>query len=215
MLVIIIGVVFVLIKFLHIPPSIGVILITTSWVLPFIFQKKIKDRFTKNALVEFNDNSFSIATSNLNDDAMISNMNYNWDEVKAFKFYFTPSKLTYLSIYLKDGSHKQFGFKDNKTEVESINGESVFSIFYFFVKNYNKYNPKGEEINFVPGLLAKPIGIILLCVLAVLIITDIILHVFKYDNNIGFLIFGTGLFFGLLVQRTQQKKLFKRMIRLD
>jgi hypothetical protein len=214
-LALIIVIAFILVRFLYVPSYIGVILIISSWILPFFFQKRIKNKFTKNVLLEFSDSMFSIVTSDLNNTETTSTLNYNWNEIKAYKFYFTPSKLTYLDIYLKNGTHKKFGFKDNKTEEESINRESVFSIFYSFVKTYNVDKPCNEKINFVPGLFAKPIGVILLCVLAALIIVDIILHVLKYDNNIGFIIFGATIFLGLLVSRAQQKKLYERMIRLD
>lgn len=210
-IVILIGVNFLLVRFLKMPTDLGFILLIVTFISPFLLQKKLKQKFTKNVSLVFDDSSFSITTSNLNNAEIKSSSTYNWNEIKAYKFNFTPSKLTYLDIYLKDGTHKQFGFKDNKTEEESIKDESVFSIFYSYVKTYNADKPDNEKINFVPGLFAKPTGFILLSMLAVLIAADIILHVLKYDNNIGFIILGASIFLGLLVQRTQQKRFYERM----
>jgi hypothetical protein len=201
-------------RLLNISPGLGVVLVITFWVSPFLFQKKIKNKFTKNALLEFDNNSFSITTSNLNNTEITSTLTYNWNEIKAYKFTFTQSKLTYLDIYLKDSKHKEFGFKDNKTEDESINSESVFSIFYSFIKAYNINKQGSEKINFVPGLFTKPSGVILLCVLAALIVADIILHELKYDNNIGFIIYAVAIFLGLLGRRIQQRKFYERMSKL-
>jgi Flp pilus assembly protein TadB len=202
-------------RLLNIQPILGVFIVIIMWVLPFAFQKKIKSNFTKNALLEFDNYNFSITTSNLNNDKKVSTLTYNWNEIKAYKFYFTPSKLTYLDIYLKDGKQKEFGFKDNKTEEESINGESIFSIFFSFIQAYNLNKEDSEKINFAPGLFVKPVGVILLFILVALIITDIILHILKYDNNIGFIIFSTTIFLGLLGRRIQQKKFYERMSRLN
>lgn len=201
--------------YLNISPSIGVVIVITFWISPFVFQKKIRNKFTKNALLEFDDNSFSITTSNLNDNEKASTLSYNWDEIKAYKFYFTDSKLTYLDIYLKNGKFKEFGFKDNKTEEESINNESVFSIFYSFIKKYNADKPHNEKIYFAPGFLVKPVGIFLLFILAALIAIDITLHILKYESNIGFIIFATALFLGLIGKRIEQKRLYERMRKLD
>jgi hypothetical protein len=200
---------------MFVPPFIGVTLVAIFWVSPFIFEKKIKDKFTKNALLDFDNDNFSITTSNLNDDKAASTLTYHWNELKAYKFYFTGSKLTCLNIYLKNGKRREFGFKDNKTEEESINGESVFSIFYSFIKKYNTDKPDTEKIIFAPGLMAKPAGGLLLFILAALIATDITLHILKRENNIGFIVFASALLLGLLVKRMQQKRLYERMTRWD
>lgn len=108
-----------------------------SLTLPFISQRKIKNFFTKNAILVFDTFSFSIELRRLKDNEPSKEIKYNWDDIKAYKFYFTPSKLTYVDIYFKNGGWKEFGFKDNKTEEESISSESIFSIFRNYVKQYN------------------------------------------------------------------------------
>ncbi|MEP6684591.1 MAG: hypothetical protein ABJA35_15075 [Parafilimonas sp.] len=196
---------------LKIPAGIGVIIVIIFWVSPFFFEKRIKKIFTRKALLEFNNDCFSVAISKLGCDEIQKTLTYEWGEIKAYKFYFTPSKLTYLDIYLKNGVHKEFGFKDDKTEEESIKSESVFSIFYSFIKEYNSDKKDVEKIKFLSGVFATKKGVILLCVLASLIIIDITLHILKYDSNIGFLIFGGATLLGLIVKRKQQQNFYKRM----
>lgn len=51
---------FFLIKFLHLLPSIGVIIIICLWLTPFLFQKRIKDLYTKRAIISFDNEIFQL-----------------------------------------------------------------------------------------------------------------------------------------------------------
>lgn len=184
-------------------------------IAPFLFQKRIKNLFTNKAIVGFDNESFSITTYNLNNEDQEKKLIYKWDELRSYKFYFTPSKLTFMNIYLKNGISKEFGFKDNKTEDESIKGESIYSIFRSFVKQYNSNKEANEKIVFARGFLTTSKGLIILYCLGTLVIVDIILHFTKYDTHIGFLIIGTAMFLGLIAKRKQQKAFYKKMSNVD
>lgn len=183
-------------------------------IVPFLFQKRIKDLFTKRAIISFDNESFSITTYSLNNEEEVKKIIFKWDELKSYKFYFTPRKLTYMDIYLKNGTPKEFGFKDNKTEEESINGESIYSIFRSFVNQYNSDKEANEKIDFSPGFLTTGKGLFILCCLGTLIIVDIILHITKYDTHIGFLIIGAAMLLGLIAKRKQQKAFYEKMSNL-
>ncbi len=202
-------------RFLNLPPVLGVFLIILIWVLPFFFEKKIKAKFTKNVLLEFNNDHFSLSILKLGNEESTKNLSFKWDEIKSYKFYFTPSKLTYLDLFFKNGTFKEFGFKDDKTEEESIKTESVFSIFYAFVNAYNLGKEEEFKIHFIPGLFARKTGSIILWILGLLTVTDIILHILKYNTNYGFIIFGATFFLSILAKRSQQKSFYERMIKLD
>lgn len=202
-------------RYLKLPAGVGVFLIIIFWILPFFFEKRIKLKFTKSVLLEFNMDYFSFSTSKINSEKIIKTMYFKWDELKSYKFYFTPSKVTYLDLYFKKGSFKEFAFKDDKNQEESIRDESVFSIFYSFVKAYNLNKSEEEKIRFVPGLFARKTGVIILYILALLTLTDIILHILSYNSNYGFIVFGSIFFLTVLAKRSQQKKFYEQMIKLD
>jgi hypothetical protein len=210
------GIIFLLVRFVHIPPSFGAILIISSMILPFLFKKKIKNIFTKRCTLKLDSNGFSIRISNLMNDFNSNELIYKWDEIKSYRFYFSSSKLTYLNIYLKNGSSKKLGFIDNKNEKESINEESVFSVFINFIQKYNANKVEDDEkITFVPGPLITLTGLIILYVFGLFIVTDIILYIANYKLNAGFLIMSIFTLLALLAQRNQQLKFYERMKKLQ
>jgi len=184
-------------------------------LIPFIFEKRIKRFFTKNALIEFNARFFSLQLRHIKDNTIIKETKYNWNDIKAYKFYFTPSRLTYMDIYFKKGGWKEFGFKDNKTEEESINGESIFSIFRDYVKQYNSDKEQNEKIILKPGFLTTSSGTFFMVCIAILILTAITFILFKNPRSFPFLIMSIFIFIPLLVKRSQDKKLYEKMSKLD
>ncbi len=180
-------------------------------IIPFLFQKKIKNLFTKRAVIGFDSENFSITTHNLDNDDKVKKIAYRWDEVKSYKFYFTASKITYMDIYLKNGSSKEFGFKDNKTEQESIKVESIYSIFRTYINLYNTNKGDSEKIDFAAGFLTTFKGLIILYFLGILVVADIILHITKYDTSVGFLIMAFFMLITLIAKRKQQQKFYKKM----
>jgi Flp pilus assembly protein TadB len=186
-----------------------------SLILPFIFQKKIKRYFTRDAFLEFDDSSFSITLKKVNKEATIKVLKYNWDDIKAYKFYFTPSKLTYLDIYFKKSRWKEFGFKDDKTEEESMNSESVFSVFRSFVKRYNSTNELNGKIILKPGFLTTNVAGLFIIIVVGFIILASILVIFKNPKSFPFLLMGIFIFIPLLVKRSQDKKNYEKVSKLD
>lgn len=186
-----------------------------SLTLPFIFQKKIKRFFTKDALLEFDDLSFCIELRKLKNNKVIKESKYNWNDIKAYKFYFTPSKLTYLDIYLKNGSWSEFGFKDNKTEDESINSESIISTFRAFVRRYNSEKEQNDKIILRPGFLTTASGTFFMLCVAVLILTAIIFALIKSPKSLPFLLMSIFIFIPLVIKRRQDKKFYEKMNKLE
>lgn len=187
----------------------------SSLILPFLFQKKIKNYFTREASIEFDKSFFIINIMKFNSHEILKVLKYNWDEIKAYKFYFTPSKLTYLDIYLKDGSWKEFGFKDNKTEEESINSESIFSVFRSFANQYNLNKELYDRIALKPGFLTTNTGLFVLIFIGFIAAVASILVLFKSPKSFPFLLMGIFIFIPLLVKRTQDKKFYEKMSKLD
>lgn len=189
--------------------------LTLLFISPFLFEKKIKDFFTKRVFLKFDSQAFSITLCNLKSDNGMKEMVYKWDELKAYKFYFTSRKFTYMDIYLKNGTHRKFGFKDNKTEEESIKQESVFSLFRSFVKQYNSDKEPDQEINLKAGFLTTKIGTLLLWGICLLILIAIIIHIVKDIKSFPFLLIGVCAVIPLILKRKQEKSLYEKLSNLD
>lgn len=192
--------------------GIGVVIVCLS---PLLYQKKFKRRFTKDVDMAFDSNGFYFKFYNLESKGKVELLNYNWDDIDSYKFYFTPSKFTGLDIYCRNGKNKRFIFLDNKTQEESIKQKSIFSIFRFYIKDYNLSKTKEGKIIIRPGFLTTKVGTLVIWCCGILIIASIILHISKFNASIPFLIIGICSFFPLLLKRRQDKKMYEQMSNLD
>ena len=176
---------------------------------PLFFLQKIKSLFTYDAQLVFDTDGISITLSG--NDGKERTYTYRWDNVKAYKFYFTPSKLTYLDIYPRTGNFKEFGFKDKKSEDLSIKEESVFSLFRSFVRQYNQDKAGDERIQLTPGFLTTPGGTGILVGTGLLIISAAVIH-FTQGGRFTPLFFMAFIFFlPLFAKRSSDKSLYERM----
>jgi hypothetical protein len=180
--------------------------------LPFFFQKRIKNFFTKRAFLEFDDFRISIKVYQHNNDFNTNKLIFNWHEIKSYKIYFSPSKITILTFYFKNGSSKTFGFKDNKTFDEAMEGESVFYIFYSFVNRYNLNKDTNKKINLTRSFLSSKHGTIALAFEAVFIISAFFLHIIKQPNSSFLtLLLGFSIVIQQIVKRKSENKLYNKI----
>lgn len=197
-------------------PIIGAIGIGCLFIVPFLLEKKIKKIFTTRAFLTFNDKTVSIVISHLTDDVVSKELAFSWDEIKSYKIYFSPAKNTLLTIYLNNGTSQMWNFKDNKTFDEAVSEESVFSLFYFFVKQYNANKESDKKIVLIPGYLTTQSGTILLCFIATLIIAAVIVHIIKQPNtSVLSLLVGFSILVQQIVKRKQEKALYNKIEELD
>ena len=120
-------------------------------ILPYIFKKRIKSLFTNRVLLDFSDEHFSASIYRSENDNAKSKIIFTWDYIKSYKFYFTPNKLTYLSLKLKNGITREIGLKDGTNEEEPIRNESILSVFRLFVKQYNLDQQHSDKIILAKG----------------------------------------------------------------
>ena len=109
---------------------------------------------------------------------------------------------------------KEFGFKDNKTEDESINSESIFSVFRTFVKQYNSDKELDDKIALNPGFLTTNAGTFFMLFEGILILFAAILVLFLHPKSFPFLLMSIFIFIPLLVKRKQDKKFYEKMSNL-
>ncbi|WP_158797323.1 hypothetical protein [Pedobacter sp. L105] len=123
--------------------------------VPFLFQKKFKSIFTRRVELEFNNQSFLIEEYKLKDDVLVKELNISWSDIKFYKCSFSTSKITYLVVFFKDGSSKSFSFIDEKNQDQAINEKSGFSLFFYFVNQYNLDHQSEEGISLKPIFLQR------------------------------------------------------------
>ncbi|WP_158800612.1 hypothetical protein [Pedobacter sp. L105] len=197
-------------------PIIGAIGIGCLFILPFLLEKKIKKIFTTRAFLTLNEENFSIVTSHLTNDITIKELDFSWDKIESYKVYFSPSKNTLLTIYLNDGTSQMWNFKDNKTFDEAASEESVFSLFYSFVKQYNENDKLDKKIVLTPGYLTTKSGTTLLYGISILIIAAVIIHIIKQPNtSVLSLLVGFSILVQQIVKRKQEKALYNKITQLD
>src|SRR5882757_9042972 len=97
--------------------------------------------------------------------------------MSSFKFYFSDSDVTYLTIYLNDQSIRRLSFNDKKNPNNAITELSIFSIFYYFVSQYNRADGQDAKISMEPGFFAIKFGEYVIYVLVMLDIVAISFYI--------------------------------------
>lgn len=203
-------------RLLNIPDTIFAIWIICLFILPFIFERKIKLIFTKKVLLEFDDLSFSIKLFQSKNEKEEKQLSFNWSDIKSYKFYFTSSKNTILTLYFRNGAIKTWGFKDNKTSNEAIAGEGLFNIFHNYIKQYNLNKNNDQKIVLNLGLLNSKAGTFLIYSEIAIIISGFIFHLIMHpQSSFLTLLMGISLVTQQYFKRRQEKELYYKICKLD
>lgn len=197
-------------------PIIPVIGFICLCIFPFVFEKRIKQIFTKQVFLEFNDLSFSITKYHLKREIEEGQLNIKWSDIKSYKFYFSPAKNTILTIYLRNGISKTWNFKDNKTSQEAIGRESLFSFFHSYIKQHNASKWDNERITLFQGFLNSKTGSIIIYSEIILVILGSLFHLIMHPQS-SFLtiLMGGSLVTQQLLKRKQERALYNRISKLD
>ncbi|WP_158798768.1 hypothetical protein [Pedobacter sp. L105] len=146
-------------------------------VLPFIFLKKFRKPFVKKSVITLSKTSILIQIfDNATGDVKEEN-EYLYQDIKS---YFTTEAFrdhsSFLKIYFKDGSNRQYSFVEQK-----INDES--DIIYRVkdhVKIYNEDNPVNGRIELQPTFFSTKVGRHMLGIIGLLwLATTIILIIYS------------------------------------
>jgi len=190
-----------------------------GWVIissvPFLFQKSFKNYFTRRVELEFDNQEFLVKEYNLDTDVLINELNFFWADIQSFKCSFSSSNTIYLVIYLKGGSSKSFSFKDEKDQEEALNEKSVFSIFYYYVRQYNSDKKQEEEITLKPGFLTTKPGAFVLYSLVILAVIGIVIHFVLAPKTFMLSFMSFFIIMGLLVKRKTDKDLYNKINKLE
>jgi len=199
-------------RWLHIPASIGVGWIIFIFILPFVFEKRIKQSFTNRVIIELDNTSFSIKKYVVRNDIPTHQPSFFWRDIKSYKVYFSPAKNTIVTIYFKNGTSKTWGFKDNKSSHEAINGDSLFTAFFSQIKQYNIGKNDNEKITLIHGFFDTKFGNTILWVEIVTIILGFGIHLFlNPQSSFLTLLLGSGLVIQQLLKRKQERIIYDKI----
>jgi len=124
------------------------------FLVPFIFEKRIRKPFCKNAEVQFFEEYFSVTMSNI-DSGEVEYTDVNkYSEIDSFITSFNPKNDMYsLRLYFKDASNIKYTFCGTRYSNVSYAGQGVYlpksrvlhtdisEIFFLYAKEYNNANP--------------------------------------------------------------------------
>ncbi|MBC7422946.1 MAG: hypothetical protein H7334_05760 [Ferruginibacter sp.] len=195
---------------------IGIWLPILVLALPIIISKRFKRNFTKDSILKYSDLNFKILFYTLKYDVLIEEKNFPWEEIEAYRFYFSPKLTTSLTLYLKNKKSPTFIFLDNKTYEQSIQEESVFSSFYDAMKEYNRGVPTENKIQPRGGfIVTKTAGLIIWIEVAVIILAFILHLIYHSLNHSYYLILAIGFLLPQIVSRAQNRKMYEKISGLD
>ena len=192
-------------------PIIGIL----GWVIvssvPFFYQKRFKQLFTKQVDLEFTDEYFGIKEYALNEDANGKEIIIKWGNIQSYTFNFSATNVTYLAIYLFDGSINRFSFKDEKDQNHLEKELSIFSIFFYFIDQFNRANESAARIMMKPGFLITKTGKFIIYGLVMLDIVAITIHIILNPGTSMFSFMGAFIILGLIVKRKTDKAFFNKI----
>ena len=175
--------------------------------IPFLFQKKFQNLFSREAFLEFDNEKFYV--KELKNDILKRESFILWSETKYYKCNFTESNKTFLTIYLKNGKKYNFIFCDNKNQEQAISEKSVFSIFYFYVTNYNS-TQTDEGITITQGFFSTKQGTVVLWIITIIVVIALIKH-FISHTPIYQLLMPISILVGLFLKREGDKKIAENL----
>jgi len=207
------GLLILIIRPLHMP-GLGVVIWIVISIVPFLFQKRFKEVFTRNIELIFDNQSFIIQEYDIKNGGLIKQATIPWAEMEYFKCSFS-SEVTYLTIGLRDGSTNNLSFKEEKTQEQIINEKSVFSVFYYYVRQYNSDKEPGDKIALKPGFLTTKSGAFVLFGVAILAVVAIVIHFVLAPKTFGLSFMSFFIIIGLLVKRKTDKDLYNKINQLE
>jgi hypothetical protein len=183
--------------------------------IPFLFQKKFKKIFTYKLVLDFSIEYLLIREYSLKNARLSKESKIPWTEIRAYKFYVSASGTTYLNIYLRNGPARHLSFKENKDQKAILYKKSAFSIFYYFVSDYNSREASQERIQIEPGFFTTRSGEYVLYSLIILSVIAVTLHLIFSPRTSMFSFVGVFITLGLLAKRRSDKLLYNLIAGLE
>ncbi len=214
-LVLMLGIFLILTIVRSLQSEIAIYILVPIWIsMPLFFQEKIKDLFRNKVKLGIDEKAVTISILDRM-DVVQKETTFYWDEIKSYKFYFSQTNVSFLTIYFKNGSSNSFTFVDEKTQEKAIKEKSVFSIFHYFVSVYNQGKEADDSIAFTPGLYNTKAGVIgVVSFFSIILISIFASLKYKPDMVVVPALFGVSMFLALLGKRVGDNNMKKAIDQL-
>ena len=175
-----------------------------------LFQKKFRDGFTKNAVVDFSNDSIKVELFNRNTNNLEKTDEYKYNAIKSFKAQDSSrDDSCILKLSLEDGSTVLYTFLGQGTAKNQID---IMGLIFTSINSYNDTQDTENRITITPNFFATKVGTITVLFLTVLLILAIIIQLIYNPKTIPFsLIPGISLFAIIITQRKRDVDQLKRM----
>src|SRR5579862_1336642 len=107
-------------------PTLGILGTILLLFLPVLFAKKFKKSTEYDALLGFSESQFYMNSYRLDSDEIVGREEFQLEDMRAFRFYFSRKLTTSLSMYFKSNKNRTIIFNEGLTYEESTKQESVF-----------------------------------------------------------------------------------------
>lgn len=185
---------------------IGFVTISLS---PLIFSKYLRGLFSKNAILQFENDQFSVDLFNKKSGLLERSDIFTFGQIKSFKAADSEKDdSAFIKLYLNDGRTIYYTF----LEQGKGKGDDVTDVLTYYIKAYNEPLLEEERILPLPMLFATKRAKYYLIGLTILLIGAIIVEIIYKPKSIPFSLFtGATLYLLILAQRKIDIERFKKM----
>ena len=177
---------------------------------PLIFQKTFRERFSKNAVLRFDSNHFSVDLISRKTGVLDTHDDFKFEEINSFKASDSAKDdSAFVKLYLNDGRTAYYTFLGQGEE----NGKDVIEVLARFIRSYNETQQEGKKITPVPVLMATKKAKYYIIGLTVLLIIAVIVQLIYHPKSIPIsLLSGASLYLLILLQRKRDLEQLNRNV---
>lgn len=181
-----------------------------SMFIPFVFQNKFRRRFSKNAVLKFDNEQVIVDLGDLRTGYILSHNEFKYEDIKYIKAANSAKDdSSSVKLIFKDGSKKNYTFTG---QGEGKGDTDVVGTFAKYVNAYNGTKPENEQIAPLPILLGSKTGKLLIILLTVVVFVGILFEILFAPSAIPKTILGAiPLYILVLAQRARDLREYRNI----
>jgi hypothetical protein len=180
-------------------------------ILPLLLIKIVIRVFTRELLIEFKEDSFSIDILDKNREE-VNNLEYDLKDICAYSVQFPNRRFCSIKFYFKSKTSKSYSFFREKLYDDQMDSEKLIELFQSQIKTYNRGVLPSERIIFEPSFWASSRGFAYIAGLVILLTLAICLHFLLASKTAPIsLFFGFSLITQLILKRRADINFYRNM----
>lgn len=195
-------------------PGLGVLVWIIISLLPFMFQKRFKEIFTRNIVLTFDDKTILVQEYTINSVRLTKPINMSWGDIASFRCS-SSSDVTCISVKLHDGSSKKLSVKEQNVGGQIQDKKSVVNVFCHYVSRYNLNKEPVKKITLRPSFLTTASGTFLLYTFTALATLAVVIHLFLMPGTFMLSMMVFFIAINMMLIRKSNKTLYHKINQLD